>query len=472
MNPTANLLLPELIELLEKRRFRDLRESLRGLDHRDVADLLAELDPPQAALAFRILPSDEMADVFSYFDPEVQEQIINELGEERAWRVLEDMNPDDLAALFDDLPSEVARAMMERLSPETRRHTQLIMGYPLESVGRLMSPEYVRIRPEWTVAKALENIRRYGHDAETLNWVFVIDAKHRLADELHIRKLLLADPETKVAELLDGRFIALRVDDDQEEAVRKLNDYDRSALPVIDANGVLLGIVTFDDVADIAEEEATEDFHKLGGMRKLDTAYSSTGIGALFRKRAPWLVALVGINLMSSGVIAAFEEVLEAAIMLAFFLPLLIDSGGNVGSQAATLMVRSLATGDVLLRQWFRVVRKELFVGVCLGLAMGVASAALGLFRGNWEIGLIVGLSMVSIVLVANIVGTLLPFILSKIRIDPAVASAPLITTVADTLGLLIYFSIASAILTGLDAETVEVAANIGEACVAAVAGQ
>ncbi len=458
MNPTANLLLPELIELLEKRRYRDLREALRGLDPHDVADLLAELDPPQAALAFRILPSDEMADVFSHFDPEVQEQIISELGEERAWRVLEDMNPDDLAALFEDLPSEVARVMMERLSPETRRHTQLIMGYPVESVGRLMSPEYVRIRPEWTVSKALENIRRYGHDAETLNWVFVIDSKHRLADELHIRKLLLADPETKVAELLDGRFIALRVDDDQEEAVRKLNDYDRSALPVVDANGVLLGIVTFDDVADIAEEEATEDIHKLGGVATLDDRYLSTGLVTMLRKRMPWLVVLFLFQTVTISVISAFEAQLEEAVILALFIPLIISTGGNTGTQTASLLIRALALREVRPGLWPKVAARELLTGACLGLGLGVlgfvivqAIKILGITEGDYafQVGAAIGCSTLAIVTWAAIVGSSLPLLLERLGVDPAASSAPLIATLMDVSGLLIYFGISILILTG-----------------------
>jgi magnesium transporter len=447
---TTQRLQPEVRQLIQQGRYGALRDVLHDLPPPDVADILVQLDSAEAAVAFRILPRDDAGEVFSYFPPEKQERLIHELGAEASLSVVEGMEPDDRARLLDELPAEVAQRLIASMSPANRGHLQAILGYPEESVGRLMTPEYVAVRPDWTVAQAMEHIRRNGRDAETIDMVYVVDELGELLDDIRLRQIFLADPPATVESLMDRSFVALRADQDQEDAVRTMSKYDRGSLPVVDRRGALIGIVTFDDVADIAEQEATEDFHRIGGVEALGEAYSQTRIVVLFRKRIGWLLALVGVGLVSSGVIAAYEETLTVLPVLAFFLPLLIDSAGNVGSQAATLMVRALATADLTLGRWVWTVRRELAVGVALGGAMAVASGMLGYFRGNWEIGVVVGLAMFCIVLMANIIGSMLPFILIRLRIDPAVASSPLITTIADSVGLLIYFSIATLMLTQL----------------------
>ena len=327
MNPTSQLLLPEVSELIAEREFRALRESLSGVPAADVADLLADLPLEEAAVCFRLLPRDEAGDVFAELDADLQSNLIEQLGDIRSRQAIEALDPDDRARVLDELPTEVAKRLISSLSPATRRETQAILGYPADSVGRLMTPDYVRLRPDWTVARALEQIRRFGHDAETVHWIFVIDSHYRLIDDLHIRQLLLADPETEISEIMDDAFIALDADDDREDAVRMMSRYDRTALPVIDSRGVLLGIVTHDDVADVAEEEVTEDIQKQAGMEALAKPYMQTGLAEMIKKRGGWLCVLLLLQVATIGVLDMFQSQLEKAAILVSFIPLIISSG-------------------------------------------------------------------------------------------------------------------------------------------------
>ncbi|TVQ54367.1 MAG: magnesium transporter [Phycisphaerales bacterium] len=445
------LLAAEIAELLDKRRTVEARDSLVDMHPAEIAELLVELESQQRAMAFRILPRDIAAEVFTELSSDLQEQLTEELTNEQLAQMFNEMEPDDRAELFDEMPGQLVTQLLSMMRPEERRSTQVILNYPPDSVGRLMTPEFISLRPEWTVEQAFEHIRTRGEEAETVHVLFVVDDRGRLIDDILIRELLLANPSATVESIMDDSAIWLNARDDREEAVRMMERYDVSVLPVVDRDHVLVGIVTFDDVADVAEEETTEDIHKGGAVAPLDMSYGETSILTLVKKRAGWLLLLVAVAILSSEVIGQFEETLEAVLVLAFFIPLLIDSGGNAGSQSATIMVRAIATGDVHLKQWLGTLGKEVFVGLLLGGLMGIASALLGLWRGGWEIGLIVGLSMVSIVVIANLIGTLTPFVLSRMRLDPATASSPLITTVADVTGLLIYFSIATGIIAMLD---------------------
>ncbi len=368
------------------------------------------------------------------------------------------MDPDDRAALFDELPVEVSTKLINRLSPENRRITQKILNYPEESVGRLATPDYVRIRPNWTIGQAIEHIRRYGRDAETVHWIFVIDDAGKLVDDLHIRPILLADPELPVETLMDRHFIALEAMEDREEAVRQMARYDRTALPVIDTRGHLIGIVTADDVADVAELEATEDVHKLGGMEALDEPYLSTRFSLMARKRGVWLATLFVLQILTIGVMSYFEEHLQKALYLALFVPLIISSGGNTGTQAASLLTRALALDEVEPADWWKVVRKELMTGAFLGavlgtLGMGVALLldAIGMANSPspFEVGLVVSLSVLGIVVWGTLIGSMLPLLLQRLGMDPATSSAPLVATLMDVSGLVIYFGVALIVLQG-----------------------
>jgi len=435
---------PEIVEMLEQKRTHDVRQTLGDLQTPEIVDLLEELPSQHRAVTFRLLPREIAADVFTELPGDQQSQLLDELTNEQLAQMFNEMDPDDRAELFDEMPGQLAAQLLQMMRPEERRSTQVILGYPVDSVGRIMTPEYISLKPDWTVEQAFDAIRRRGAEAETVHVLYVVDDRGRLLDDIRIRELLLADPKATIESLMDESAVWLNARDDQEEAVRTMERYDVSVLPVVDRDHVLVGIITFDDVADVAEEETTEDIHKGGAIAPLELSYRETTITRLFRKRVGWLVLLVFINLISAAVIETYEATLEAMIALAFFIPLLIDSGGNTGSQSATLMVRAIATGDVKLGQWARTVGKEIFVGISLGIAVGLAALLLGMFRFGWEIGVIVGVSMVCIILTANLIGTILPFILTRLKLDPATASAPLITSIADITGLLIYFGIAT----------------------------
>ncbi|MCD6595434.1 magnesium transporter [bacterium] len=437
----------KLLELLEQRRWVELREALSVLPAPEIADLLLVPGDYDHALFFRSLPRKLAAEVFSLLEPTEQDTLLLDLADSETRQLLADLSPDDRTALLEELPAEATRRLMELLNPDDLREVRQLLGYPEESVGRLMTPDYVEVQPDWTIEQALAHIREQGKDSETINMIYVTDKSGKLLDDVRLRRFILANPQDTVESIMDPSFVSLSAFDDQEEAVQMMKRYDLATLPVLDSDGILLGIVTFDDVMDIAEDEATEDMHKVASVAPLKMSYHTADVWTLYRKRIVWLVGLVIVNLVSSGIIAAFEEVLTASIALAFFMPLLIDTGGNTGSQSATIVIRALVTGDVKISQWARIIAKELGVGALLGCSLGILSWGLGIFRGGYKIGVVVGCSMMAIVLVANIVGIILPFILEKFHVDPAVASSPLITTIMDSLGLLIYFSLAVWIL-------------------------
>lgn len=434
----------ELSRSFEAREWFKIRDLLDALDPSDVGELISDSELEEAGIYFRLLRRERAADAFVHLSPDRQQELIEALSGDRVSEILGALAPDDRTQLLEEMPAEVSQRLIETLGQEQLKLAKTLLAYPEESVGRFMTTGFIALKSGVTAEDGIQFIRNNAKGKETLSVVYVVDSAGKLLSDLRLGSLLLADPKTKVEEIEDRFLVSLPASLDQEEALRMFEKYDRLALPVVDSNGHLLGIVTHDDILDVATEEATEDFHKTAGLAPLDGAYRETGVGALFQKRVGWLVILVGVNLVSSGVIEAYEETLAAMISLAFFIPLLIDSGGNTGSQSATLMVRALATGDIRMKHWWRVFSKEILVGLTLGIAMGIASGALGLFRGGWEIGFVVGLSMLCIVIVANLVGVTLPFILTRLKIDPAVASSPLITTVADATGLLIYFSIAT----------------------------
>lgn len=458
MGTTTQLLEPDIREAIAQRRFVELRDALRGFDPPDIAELLEEMEAKDAAVVFRLLYREAAAEAFTHLEPERQEELVDELGDERTLRLLEELSVDDRAAFLGELPAEAAAKLIGRLSPANRRLTQQILNYPDESVGRLMTSDYVRVRKDWTVGQAIEHIRRHGRDAETINWVFVVGPRLKLLDELPIRRLLLAEPDATIESLCDGRFVYLHATDDREEAVRVMARYDRTALPVVDTDGSLMGIVTFDDVADVAEEEATEDFQKLGGMEALDAPYMQTGLVEMLRKRGFWLCGLFVMQVLTIGVIDRFQGSLEKAAVLIVFIPLIISSGGNTGTQAASLVIRALALEEVDLADWRRVVVRELAVGTALGLVLGVMAwvlvltlNALGVAETSHAslVGLAVGLAVLGIVVWGVLLGSLFPLILQRLRLDPAAISSPLVATLMDVSGLVIYLLVATVVLTG-----------------------
>lgn len=463
MNPTAHLLRPEVEELIREARYAELHDTLHLVPAADVAEIVADLDPKDSAIAFRFLPRDHAGEVFSYLPPEEQEELIKELGNEAAVRVIEGMSPDDRARFLEELPTEAAQRLISSLSPAERRATQAILGYAPKSVGRLMTPDYITIKPEWTAARALEEIRHKGRDAEIINVVYVVDERGTLIDDMRLRQLLLADPNHTIESLMNGTFIALRADQPQEEAVRTMAKYDRVALPVVDTRGVLLGIITYDDVADVAEAEATEDMQKLGGVEALDEPYLSIALLSLFRKRAGVLFILFIGQMFTASAMDHFEGELAKAVILSTFVPLIVSSGGNSGSQASALIIRAMALGEVTAALWWRVLLREIMCGGMLGLLLGGLGVLrihvwgwLGWYQSDAGanehftlLGVTVGVAVLGVVMWGTIVGSMLPFILKKLRLDPAASSAPFVATLVDVTGIVIYLTAATLILRG-----------------------
>lgn len=433
--------------LLKSKRWIELRETLASWPPAEIADLLMNLDNIDRALLFRSLPRSVSSEVFAYMETEEQNSLLADLTAEETRHLLANLSPDDRTQLFEELPGQATQKLLNLLNAEDLREARQLLGYPEESIGRLMTPDYVAVRPEWTIQHALEHIRSRGRNSETINVIYVTDANWRFLDALDLRHFILADPGQRVADIMDQSYVRLSAFDDREQAVQVMQRYDLPVLPVVDSDGILVGIVTFDDVFDVAEEEATEDFHKTAAVTPIRGSYSDARISELYSKRILWLLVLVFVNIFSGSAIAAFEDTLAAVIALVFFLPLLIDSSGNAGSQAATLMVRALAMGDVRLKDWARILVKEILVAILLGITMGVAVSFIAAWRGGPDVSLVVSVSMVLVVIVGSMIGTILPFVLSRLKFDPATASAPLITSLSDISGVLIYFSLATWLL-------------------------
>jgi len=453
---TAALLVPDMRELIASRQYRDLRDALRDLDPHDIAEIIEELEIQEAIVALRVLPRETASVAFSELESSTRQELLEGLGEERSTRLVEEMDADDRAALLDELPAPIAKSLLQRLTPETRRVTRMILGYPEETVGRLMTPDYVRLGADWTVTRALEHIREFGHDAETLHWMFIVDDNGKLVSELHIRRILLAEPDEIIGDLGRERVIALHATDDQEEAVRLMADYDRSALPVIDATGALVGVITHDDIADVAEAEATEDIQKLGGLAALDDPYLETSVPAMLRKRGIWLAVLMIAQAGAIWVMGSFEAQLEAMVVLALFIPMIISTGGNTGTQTASLLIRALAIRELGPSKWAHVLGKEFATGLLLGIGLGFVGFSVAFFLNLVGIitathpllvGLTIGASIHAIVIWGAVIGSMFPLALQKLGLDPAAVSSPLIATIMDISGVTIYLAVATLIL-------------------------
>mgnify|MGYP005844044393 CR=1 FL=1 len=433
--------------LIDQQDWNAIRTTIVGLPEPEIAELLFEVETPSRILLFRMLPRDLSSDVFALLGSDQQNTLLNELTQEETRHLLSELSPDDRTQLFEELPGNVTQRLLNLLSPEDLRETRRFLGYPPESVGRLMTPDYIAVRPEWTIGQALNHVRLKGRDSETVDVLYVVDGSWKLLDALDLRRFILADLDTTVAEIMDHQFIYLQATQDREEAVSMMDRYDLAVLPVVDTKGVLVGIVTFDDVLEVAQEEVTEDFHKGAAIAPLKGSYRDAPLSQLYRKRIGWLLALVFANIFSGAVIARFEDTIAANVALVFFLPLLIDSSGNAGSQTATLMVRALAMGDVKLSDWWRLVGKEFIVAAALGITMAAAVSLIGFLRASIEIAAVVTITMLLVVIVGSVIGAALPFLLSRLRFDPATASAPLITSLSDISGVLIYFTVATILL-------------------------
>ena len=451
--------------MIEGRNFAALREVFREWPPADVAEVILDLPEDEQVIIFRVLPHDLAADVFEYLDFDAQQTLLRAMAHEQVVGILNEMAPDDRTALLEELPSAAARQLIRLLTPEERRIATALLGYPEDSVGRLMTPDFIAVHEDWTVQQVLDYVREHGRDSETLNFVYVVDDRGKLIDDVRMREFLLRPLTAKVSDIRDQTFGALNVTDSQQDALNVFRKYDRAALPVVDSNGVVVGIVTADDMLDVAEEEATEDIQKFGGMEALDEPYMRIPLWRMVRKRAGWLIVLFLGEMLTATAMASYQEELAKALVLALFLPLIVSSGGNSGSQASTLMIRAMALGEVTLSDWWRVMSREVQAGLSLGVILG----AIGVVRvGAWAmigeqylhrqpygphwplVALTVGISLVGVVIWGTISGSMLPFLLRRIGADPATSSAPFVATLVDVTGLIIYFSIALVIMRGV----------------------
>ena len=461
----GKILEPEIRSMIEARNFAALREVFREWPPADVAEVILDMPEDEQVIIFRVLPHALAADVFEYLDFDAQQKLLHAMAHEQVVGILNEMSPDDRTALLEELPSAAARQLIRLLTPEERRVATALLGYPEGSVGRLMTPDFIAVKEDWTVQQVLDYVREHGRDSETLNFVYVVDDRGKLIDDVRMREFLLRPLTAKVSEIRDQTFGALNVTDSQQDALNVFRKYDRAALPVVDSNGVLVGIVTADDMLDVAEEEATEDIQKFGGMEALDEPYMRIPLWRMVRKRAGWLVILFLGEMLTATAMANYQEELAKALVLALFLPLIVSSGGNSGSQASTLMIRAMALGEVTLRDWWRVMAREVQAGLSLGAILGVigvvrvaAWAIVGEqyfhrqpYGPHWPlVALTVGIALVGVVLWGTLSGSMLPFLLRRVGADPAASSAPFVATLVDVTGLIIYFSIALVIMRGV----------------------
>ncbi|MBO6792321.1 MAG: magnesium transporter [Balneolaceae bacterium] len=456
----VQLLKPEFQELIEAKNWVALKEVLTDVPAADISELLVELPGDIAVVVFRLLKKSTAADVFAEMPSGKGVELIELFTKQQLTDVMGNLEPDEQVALLEELPGHLTQMVMNTMGQDDQKQVKKLLGYPEESIGRLMTPRYVRVKSDWTVARSMEHIRKYANVAETLNVIYVVDDKERLIDDLRITQLIVAELDATIETLMDDSFNALLVFDDQEDAVKMFAKYDRVALPVIDTDGVLVGIVTVDDVIDVAEEETTEDMQKMAAMDALDDYYSQTSIGEMVKKRLGWLVVLFIGQILTALTMGQYEELLSKVVFLSFFVPLIISSGGNSGAQAATLVIRALATDDIKSDDWKMVFKREFISGFMLGGLIGllgfVTMIGWDLIEGSpfgYEMimtALVIGLSLLSIVLFGNFVGAMLPFILSRLGLDPAVSSAPFVATIVDVTGIIIYFSIAILFLSGV----------------------
>jgi magnesium transporter len=448
-----------MLEQIRNRKWNLVRKELADIHESEVANIIDELPEAERTVVFRLLPRENASSIFEYLEPDIQQDIVKGLGKREVASILNDMSPDDRTAFLEKLPDPILKETLNLLTDDERRVASSLLGYDEESVGRLMTPYYIQVQPEMTVQQVFEHIRRYGKKAETLNVVYVVDNRGRLIDDIRIAKCLMAPLDTKVEELMDNKFVSLVDTMDKEEAVQIFRQYDRTALPVITDNGVLVGIVTVDDILDVAEEEATEDIQKFGGLEALDLPYVETPLLTLIRKRAGWLIVLFVGEMFTASAMGYFDNEIQKAVVLALFVPLVISSGGNSGSQAATLIIRAMALKELTLADWWYVMRRELLSGFALGTLLGAIGVLritiwqkLGLFNysEHWPlVAATIFFTLVGIVMWGTLSGSMIPFALKRAGIDPATSSAPFVATLVDVTGLVIYFSIAAVILRG-----------------------
>lgn len=434
--------------LLSEQRYPEAREELSMMEPADISEMLADVPRPRRVLIFRLLPKDLATEVFEYMEGHEREELLESFTEREAAEIIEEMSDDDRTELLDELPAKTVKKLMQHLSPDERKIANRLLNYPQDSAGRIMTAEYIGLQATMTATDALHHIRREARSKETIYTCFVMDGKRRLMGVVNLEDIILAQTGTLISDIMDENPISVTTMTDQEELARVMSRYDLHALPVVDLEGRLVGLVTFDDVLDIVEEEATEDFERMAGIQPVDDHYLETGLFSLVRKRLLWLVICIIAQAISSSVLKKYSLTIESVVSLTFFIPLLIGTGGNTGTQSATLIIRGMTLGDISLKNLGFIFLRESMTAILLGIPLGVLALLRAYMLGTGaQVAIVVALALMSVIIIGNLAGVILPFVARSMKIDPAVMSGPFITTVVDVLGLLVYFEIAGRVL-------------------------
>ena len=438
-----------LKELFESKNFKILRGELIKLDSVDIADLLKEVDDSSALMSFRLLPKDLAMQVFDHLDSNQQLKLLEAFADSRARYFFESMPPDDRAELLDEVPAKVARRLLKLLSDSERQTTLTLLGYQENTAGRVMTPDFIDLDFRMSVADALERVRKLAVTKETIYVAYVMDSGRKLLGTVSLKDLVLTDPEIPLSKIMTENPKTVCTYTDQEEVARKLKDYDLLAMPVVDTEYRLVGIVTWDDVVDILEEEATEDIYRFGAVTGTEKGYFASRLFSVVKSRVVWLILLLIVNTITGSIIAGQEGLLGEIVILAAFIPLLIGTGGNIGSQSATVVIRGLATGEITPRRATSIILREIGIGLMLGTVLAILVLGWAYLLGrNIEVAVVVSITLIGIATMATLTGGSLPFIFRFFKVDPALVSAPFITTVMDIFGVVLYFFIANLLLT------------------------
>lgn len=442
------LLHSQLQTLLEQENFQEAKSLMMPLQPPDIADAIEKLPEPMQSIAFRLLAKEEAIEVYEHLEPNSQRSLLQQFKHQDVLDIVDRMSPDNRARLFEELPAKVVNRLLQQLSPQERLATALLLGYKPETAGRIMTPEYVSLPENLTVAQALEQLRSLASTTEIIYYLYIVDASRHLMGIVSLRDLLTAQPTQMLDEIMTRNLVFVETDTDREEVARIIQHYDFLAVPVVDREQHLVGIITIDDVMDVIEAEATEDIYTLGGVESKGDNYFQTNLLTIARKRVVWLFVLLIANTATSTVIQNQEDVLEQVVALAAFIPLLIDAGGNVGAQSSTVVIRGLNTEEVSIDKALQIIRKETITGILLGAILGIAVTVWAyLLQGNLAVAVSVGVSLVAIAILASISGSALPFLFRLLNLDPALMSAPFITSIVDVIGVFIYLSFARLIL-------------------------
>ena len=449
MDERLEELFTTLNNYLDQKQYVKLREWLRDLNVADIAAMMEELDEELQLKTFRILPKDMAADIFSYLPIEVEQQIITSISDREAGKIIDNLMADDATDLLEEMPANIVKRLLANASHETRRDINHLLRYPEDSAGSIMTVEFMDLKEGQTVAQAIERIKKAAVDSETINICYVLDYQRKLKGTVALRYLLLKDPDEKIGDIMHENVISLHTLMDQEEVARQFQKYDFTAMPVVDNEDRLVGIITVDDVVDILQEEATEDMEKMAAIVPSDKPYLKTTVFETWKKRIPWLLLLMISATFTGKIIASFEDALSVYVVLTTFIPMLMDTGGNAGGQTSVTVIRGLSLNEIEFSDFFKVVWKEIRVALLCGLTLAVANFAklMIIDRVTMPVAAVVCATLVVAVLIAKLVGSMLPMLAKKIGFDPAVMASPFITTIVDALSLLIYFRIASMVL-------------------------